>query len=54
MTKEYVENMKKSNHQEYICGEYEEGRYAWILEDIEPLEEKIKTKGHLGVWNYEE
>ena len=46
--------MKKSNHQEYICGEYEEGRYAWILEDIEPLEEKIKIKGHLGVWNYEE
>ena len=45
MTKEYVEN---------ICGKYEEGRYAWILEDIEPLEEKIKIKGHLGVWNYEE
>ena len=54
MTKEYVENMKKNNHQEYICGIYEEGRYAWILEDIEPLKEKIETKGHLGVCNYEE
>lgn len=54
MTKEYVENMKKNNYQEYICGIYEEGRYAWILEDIEPLKERIATKGHLGVWNYEE
>ena len=53
MTKEYIENMKKNNYQEYICGEYEEGRYAWILEDIEPLKEHIKAKGHLNIWNYE-
>ena len=53
MTKEYVENMKK-NHQEYICGEYKEGRYAWILKDIMPLKEPIKAKGHLSIWNYEE
>ena len=54
MTKEYARNMKKNNYEEYICGIYEEGRYAWILEDIEPLKEKIETKGHLGVWHYEE
>lgn len=53
MTKEYVENMKKNNYQEYICGVYEEGRYAWILEDIE-LIKPIKAKGRLGIWNYEE
>lgn len=53
MTKEYVENMQKNNYQEYICGEYAEGRYAWILEDIEVLKEPILAKGHLGVWNYE-
>ena len=52
MTKDYVENMKKNNHQEYICGEYEEGRYAWILEDIIPLENPIKAKGQLNIWNY--
>lgn len=34
MTKEYVEDMKRNHYQEYICGEYKEGRYAWILEDI--------------------
>lgn len=54
MTKEYVENMKNNNHQEYLCGKYEEGRYAWILENVEVLDNPIKTKGHLSIWNYEE
>ena len=27
---------------------------AWILEDIKPLDNPIKAKGHLSVWNYEE
>lgn len=52
MTKEYVDNMKNNNHQEYICGKYEEGRYAWILENIVPLENPIKAKGQLNIWNY--
>ena len=32
---------------------YEEGRYAWILENVEILDKPIKVKGHLGIWNYE-
>ena len=52
MTKNYVENIKKNNPQEYICGVYEEGRYAWILEDITPLKSPIKAKGQLNIWNY--
>lgn len=52
MTREYVEDMKNNNYQEYICGVYEEGRYAWILEDIEPLETPIGAKGQLNIWNY--
>lgn len=52
MTKEYVENMKENNYQEYICGKYEEGRYAWVLENITPLEHPIKAKGRLNIWNY--
>lgn len=42
----------KTNHQEYICGEYSLGRYAWILKNIEVLDHPIKVKGHLGLWNY--
>ena len=54
MTNEYVEKIKKENYQEYICGKYQEGRYAWILEDIEIIDYPIKVKGHLGIWNYEQ
>ena len=52
MTKEYVENIKNNNHQEYICGEYKAGRYGWVLEDIVALIEPILAKGQLNIWNY--
>ncbi len=52
MTKEYVEDIKKNNYKEYICGEYSEGRYAWILEDVEVLDDPIKANGQLGIWDY--
>lgn len=52
MTNEFINEIKK-NHQEFICGIYEEGRYAWILEDIEPISNPIDAKGHLNIWNYE-
>ncbi len=50
MDKNFIEEMKK-NDQEYICGIYAEGRYAWILEDIEVIE-KIPARGQLNIWNY--
>lgn len=53
MTKEYVENMKQNYYEEYICGEYSEGRYAFILENIEILKEPIKAKGSLSIWSYD-
>lgn len=52
MSKEFVEDIKKDT-QEYICGHYEEGRYAWVLDNIELLNEPIDAKGKLGIWNYE-
>lgn len=52
MTSEYVEKIKDSNYQEYICGEYSEGRYAWILEDVNILQTPVPAKGQLGIWNY--
>ena len=53
MTKEFVEEIKK-NKQEYLCGDYQEGRFAWILEDVEPLKKMIDAKGHLSIWTYDE
>ena len=54
MTQDYVENMKNNNYQEYISGIYKEGRYAWVLDNIEPLKNPIKVKGHLSIWDYED
>lgn len=52
MTEEYIEEMRTNNYQEYICGRYEVGRYAFVLEDIVPLEKPILAKGKLGIWQY--
>lgn len=51
--KEFAEVVKKTNPANYICGDYSEGRYAWVLEDIEPIN-PIPAKGHLSIWRYEE
>lgn len=52
MTKDYIEDMKKNHYREYLCGLYEEGRYAWVLDEIEPLSSPLPAKGRLGIWNY--
>jgi len=52
MDENFLKNIK-NNHKEYICGYYEIGRYAWVLELIEVLEQPIQAKGRLGIWNYE-
>lgn len=54
MTDEFIENIKKDYPKEYITGIYAPGRYAWILKNIEILDEPIKVKGHLGIWDFEQ
>ena len=54
MTKDWIEKIKKENKKEYLSGIYEEGRYAWILEDIEILNHPIYAKGSLNVWTFNE
>ena len=52
MTDEFIDDIRKNNN-EYVTGIYAKGRYAWILKNIEILDNPIKAKGHLGIWNYE-
>lgn len=52
MDEAYIKDIKENQVIEERCGEYKIGRYAWILKDIEPLENPILAKGHLGIWNY--
>ena len=54
MTDEYVADMHDHHYEEYLCGIYESGRYAWILKNIEVLDIPIPAKGHLGLWDYKE
>ena len=46
-------NEIKQNKQEYMCGDYQIGRYAWILEKTELINPKIDAKGKLNIWNFE-
>lgn len=52
MTEEYIKDMRENNEIEYLCGHYEVGRYSWVLEDVEVLDEKFEAKGRLGIWHY--
>lgn len=54
MTDSFIEKIKNTDYNEYIAGEYAPGRYAWILKDLEVLDNPIKVGGHLGIWNYME
>lgn len=51
MDDEFIKEIRQ-NKKEYACGRYEVGRYAWILEDIEPIP-SIDAKGKLNIWNYD-
>ncbi|MBQ7338600.1 MAG: ASCH domain-containing protein [Clostridia bacterium] len=53
MTDAFIEEIKR-NKNEYISGLYEVGRYAWILKNVEILDQPIKAKGRLGIWSFDE
>ncbi len=38
--------------QEEAFGDYSEGRYAWLLDNVRPLPEPVPAKGSLGLWNW--
>lgn len=51
MDEQFVKMMQK-NSQEYCCGDYQVGRYAWVLDSVCPIV-PIKAKGQLNIWNYD-
>ncbi len=38
---------------EYAHGDWDEGRWAWLLVDIRPLKEPIPAKGKQGLWDWD-
>lgn len=39
---------------EYAFGDYRMGRYAWLLDDVQPLPEPIPARGQPGLWEWAE
>ena len=52
MTDEFINDVRNNRKNEYITGIYDNGRYAWILENIEQLDAPIKAKGKLNIWDF--
>ena len=53
LTNEVINDIKENHPTEFICGFYEKGRYAWVLEDVQTVDSD-KVKGSLGLWNCNE
>lgn len=39
-------------YEETYFGDYDEGRFAWVLNDVRPLAESIPARGALGLWEF--
>ena len=50
MDENFINEIKK-DELEYLCGHYEVGRYAWMINDVK-LIPVIPAKGKLGIWNF--
>ena len=37
----------------YAFGDFSQGRWAWILDDIRPLPEPVPAKGALSLWDWD-
>lgn len=51
MTHEIVENCKENHPLEYAVGDWQVGRFAWLLEHVETLKKGIKVRGHQRLFN---
>ena len=52
MTEDFIKEEKRKNPKNFVSGRYEVGRYAWVLDNIEPIK-PIQAKGKLGIWYYD-
>jgi hypothetical protein len=48
MTAEFIAQQSRT---EILCGDWQVGRYAWKLENIQPIEKPFAVKGRQGFFN---
>ena len=51
MDEQFLDSIRNDVN-EYNLGEYKLGRYAWIIDDVQPIH-PILVKGKLNIWNYD-
>jgi hypothetical protein len=42
----------ETSEQEKAFGDYTPGRFAWFLDDVQPLSQPISAKGAMGLWEW--
>lgn len=45
--------IEEINGMEVVFGDYEPGRFAWKVGNVQKLLEPVKAKGQLSLWNWE-
>ena len=45
--------INKLTLEERAFGNYDKGRYAWLLDDAVKFNKPIPARGHLNLWNYD-
>ena len=40
------------SEQELAFGDYSDGRWAWVLRDVQPLASPVLAHGHQGLWSW--
>lgn len=50
ITPEIAEQLRRENPAEYVAGYYTPGRWAWVLENVEPLPEPVPARGFPWLW----
>lgn len=38
---------------EHVYGDYTPGRFAWLLDNVQPLDEPVPARGAQGLWDWE-
>ncbi len=49
----FAEKIKKEDYNNYLCGDYSVGRYAWVLSNVRVLKKPVEVSGQLSLWNYD-
>lgn len=51
----FIDKEPTEQHRDQIpFGDFSPGRYAWLLEDVKPIDPPILCRGRQGLWNYSE